>query len=199
MHIGRHRRRAAGLVVAGGLLAFVTVACGDDDDTAPAATTTADADVLAIEGAWARSSPAMADAGAAYLTIVSPTDDRLSGVAVDPTVAARAELHETSGGHGDMGSGDMGSGDMGSGDMGSGDMGSGDMGSGDMGGEMTMREVEAIELPGGQTVVLEPGGLHVMLLGLTAPLEVGTTFDLTLTFESAGERTVAVEVRENAP
>jgi periplasmic copper chaperone A len=182
MRLGGHRRWTAGFVVAGALLAS-GAACGDDDDAAPTTTTSA-ADVLAVEGAWARSSPAMADAGAVYLTITSPTDDRLTGVAVDPTVAARAELHETSGGHGDMGSGDMGSGDM---------------GSGDMGGEMTMREVEAIELPGGQTVVLEPGGLHIMLLGLTAPLDVGATFDLTLTFESVGERAVTVEVRETAP
>jgi len=51
---------------------------------------------------------------------------------------------------------------------------------------MRMREVEAIELPPGRTVTLEPGGLHLMLVGLKAPLAVGQRFELTLTFRRAG-------------
>jgi copper(I)-binding protein len=70
------------------------------------------------------------------------------------------------------------------------------MGEGDV---MTMQQVEAIELPAGETVSLEPGGHHVMLLELAEPLEVGETFDLTLTLEGAGEITIAVEVRNEAP
>ena len=38
-----------------------------------------------------------------------------------------------------------------------------------------------------------------MLLDLPAALEVGETFELTLQFENAGDRTVEVEVREEAP
>lgn len=59
---------------------------------------------------------------------------------------------------------------------------------------MRMRQVEAIEVPAGQSVTLQPGGLHVMLMSLAAPLTEGQTFDLTLTFEKAGEMTVPVAV-----
>lgn len=64
----------------------------------------------------------------------------------------------------------------------------------DVGGIMQMRPVEAIDLRPGQTVTLEPGGLHVMLIGPTKPLKAGDSFPLTLVFEQAGELTVPVEV-----
>ena len=51
---------------------------------------------------------------------------------------------------------------------------------------MKMRPVEAIDIGAGQTVTLMPGGLHVMLMGLKAPLKEGATLPLTLTFEKAG-------------
>lgn len=57
-----------------------------------------------------------------------------------------------------------------------------------------MREVPAIDLPAGATVALKPGGYHVMLLGLKAPLKTGETFPLRLRFERAGERDVQVKV-----
>src|SRR5262245_32515564 len=47
-----------------------------------------------VVDAWARASPAMARMGAAYATLVSAAGDRLTGVRVPATVAARAELHE---------------------------------------------------------------------------------------------------------
>jgi copper(I)-binding protein len=59
---------------------------------------------------------------------------------------------------------------------------------------MRMRQVDAIELPSGKTVELKPGGLHLMLLGLKAPLKSGDKFPLTLRFEKAGEVTVTVNV-----
>jgi periplasmic copper chaperone A len=65
-------------------------------------------------------------------------------------------------------------------------------------GEMAMREVDGIDLPAGTAVTLEPGGYHVMLLDLASPLEPGTTIEVTLTFEDAGEQTVTVEVRDGA-
>ncbi len=43
--------------------------------------------------------------------------------------------------------------------------------------------------------MLRPGGLHVMLIDLTAPLQPGQTIPLTLRFEKAGEVTVQVAVR----
>ncbi len=59
---------------------------------------------------------------------------------------------------------------------------------------MRMREVAAIEVPAGKTVELRPGGLHIMLMGLKAPLKQGERFALTLRFEQAGEVTVQVAV-----
>lgn len=62
-------------------------------------------------------------------------------------------------------------------------------------GVMQMREVEGgIKVPAGETVMLAPGGLHVMFLGLHAPLKVGSTFDLTLTFDNGHSTTVPVKV-----
>jgi hypothetical protein len=45
-----------------------------------------------------------------------------------------------------------------------------------------MRRLTEIALPAGATVKLEPGGLHVMLLGIAAPLEPGGHVALTLRF-----------------
>ena len=63
------------------------------------------------------------------------------------------------------------------------------------GGVMRMRAIEGgIELPPQETVTLARGGLHVMLMGLAAPLEAGDEVDLTLTFEKAGEVDVTLPV-----
>lgn len=61
-------------------------------------------------------------------------------------------------------------------------------------GTVEMRPVESIECPPGATVRVEPGGLHVMLLGLTHPLAAGTTFPLSLRFRDAGSVTIQVAV-----
>ena len=59
---------------------------------------------------------------------------------------------------------------------------------------MRMRPVADIPIPPGQTVHLRPGGLHIMLIGLTEPLRQGTTMPLTLRFERAGEVQVTLSV-----
>ena len=59
-----------------------------------------------------------------------------------------------------------------------------------------MRPVEAIEVAPGEPAVLQPGGLHVMLMGLKAPLVEGEKFLLTLTFEQAGEIEVWVAIED---
>jgi copper(I)-binding protein len=61
---------------------------------------------------------------------------------------------------------------------------------------MKMRQVDAIEIATGQTVELKPGGYHLMLMGLKAPLKVGEKFPLTLKFEKSGEVVVTVNVEE---
>ena len=61
-----------------------------------------------------------------------------------------------------------------------------------------MVPVQAVDIPQEAEAVLSPGGLHVMLIGLTRPLEVGQTFPLTLEFEQAGPVTVEVAVERSA-
>jgi periplasmic copper chaperone A len=52
---------------------------------------------------------------------------------------------------------------------------------------MVMREVEGgkIPIPAGGRVELKQGGLHIMCIGKEAPLEAGSTLDVTLLFENA--------------
>lgn len=60
---------------------------------------------------------------------------------------------------------------------------------------MKMRELpDGIPVPAGATVVLEPGGLHMMFMQLAGPLVEGTSFPVTLTFEKAGTVTVELAV-----
>jgi hypothetical protein len=62
------------------------------------------------------------------------------------------------------------------------------------GGVMKMRPAGPLEIPAGGEVRLAPGGLHIMLMQLEAPLEEGGTLPLTLIFEAAGEVTVAAPI-----
>jgi periplasmic copper chaperone A len=59
---------------------------------------------------------------------------------------------------------------------------------------MRMREVPALELPSGKAVKLAPGGLHLMLIDLKAPLKVGDKVPLRLRFEKSGEIEVLLHV-----
>lgn len=49
-----------------------------------------------------------------------------------------------------------------------------------------MKHLEALEIPAGETVVLEPGGMHVMLMGLTQSMKEGDMVPAALIFEKAG-------------
>ncbi len=53
------------------------------------------------------------------------------------------------------------------------------------GGVMKMRALPALELPANQTVELKPGGQHLMLMDLKAPLAKDGSVALTLTFRDA--------------
>ncbi|MEW9897735.1 copper chaperone PCu(A)C [Chitinivorax sp. PXF-14] len=57
-----------------------------------------------------------------------------------------------------------------------------------------MRPVPQVSLPAGEAVTFKPGGLHIMLMGLKAPLQQGQKLPLTLKFERAGEVKVEVKV-----
>jgi hypothetical protein len=61
---------------------------------------------------------------------------------------------------------------------------------------MQMRPVEQIDVPAQGQAELKPGGYHIMLINVTRDLSPGDTVDLTLTFRSGEELTVAAEVRQ---
>lgn len=56
---------------------------------------------------------------------------------------------------------------------------------------MRMRRIDGVEIPADGSVMLAPGGYHVMLIGLKAPLFEESVISLTLIFENAG--TVEIE------
>ncbi len=63
------------------------------------------------------------------------------------------------------------------------------------GGVMRMRPVkDGLAVPAGGKLALKPGGYHVMLIGLKAPLERGKLVPLTLKFEKAGTTTINLKV-----
>ena len=64
---------------------------------------------------------------------------------------------------------------------------------------MRMRKVDSLPVPAGKSVSIEPGGLHVMLIGLKQPLVEGETFPLHLIFEKAGGVDITVHVQGKPP
>lgn len=155
------------------VVSLTAAACGSDDSAS-----------VEVEGAWARTSPMSAQAGAAYFQISSDVDDVLIGASVDSGVASEAQIHETQ--VMEMEEDAMDEGEMEEDAM-------------DMGDVMQMAEVGRIELPANETVSLEPGGFHIMMLDLVEPLENGDTFDITLNFETAEDQIVTVTVGDSAP
>jgi hypothetical protein len=61
-------------------------------------------------------------------------------------------------------------------------------------GVVSMRHVEAITIAPKETLTLAPKKMHVMLMGLKAPLKKGERLAVTLTFEKAGEVKLDVPV-----
>jgi len=53
------------------------------------------------------------------------------------------------------------------------------------GGVMKMRALPELDLPAGKAVELKPGGYHIMLMDLKAPLAKDTQLPLTLVFKDA--------------
>lgn len=68
-------------------------------------------------------------------------------------------------------------------------------------GVATMTHLEGVEIPAGATIAFEPGGKHVMFMGLDGdPFEIGEEINVKLVFENAGEIDVVfkVEARDHA-
>lgn len=168
--------------------AVLLAGCGSDDASTDLSSTEVSAvdattgnseaeSIIDISAVWARTSPAMTSLGAVYMNIDSSIDDELLSAAVDASIAASVEVHETV----------------------MSEMPSESMPMEGMSGQMSMREVSSVMIPADTTVQLMPGGYHIMLFGLVAPLELGQTFEITLTFANAGEIVVTAEVRDEAP
>jgi hypothetical protein len=125
---------------------------------------------LVIREAWVR--PAFVDGGngAGYMRIenTGTTDDTLLSASAE--FADMVQLHETTRMEGEA---EDGTDDV-----------------------MGMQQVGQIPIPAGETVALEVGGYHVMLMGIPERLEAGETVTLTLNFEQAGAVTVEADVRE---
>jgi copper(I)-binding protein len=157
--------------------ALFAPACSSSDDSS-SSTTEAGSKELKVSGVWARQ---VMDSGAVYMTISGGAEaDALTKVAVPADVAGEAQLHETV--MGDMSTTEM--------------EGADDMG-GSMGGSgsMSMQQVQQIDVPAGEIVQLKPGGFHVMLMDVKKDLKAGDTFDVTLTFETAGTKKVTATVK----
>lgn len=60
---------------------------------------------------------------------------------------------------------------------------------------MTMENVSCLTIPPRTRISFAPGGLHIMLLDLSSPLQEGGRFPLRLHFEQAGEIIVDVPVK----
>ena len=116
---------------------------------------------LEITRPWTRATPAPAQSGGGFLTIVNKgtTADRL--IAARSTASDKVEVHEMR-----------------------------------MDGNvMRMRELEkGLEIPADATVMLKPGGYHIMFMGLKAPFAKDTKVPVTLVFEKAGSLDIVLDV-----
>ncbi len=233
---GKTTVTVAGLLLSGGLL--VATACSSSSETTSGTTTTAGratattapAKGITVSEPWCRATAESATTGACYMTISNgdKTADQLTKVSVPSSVAAEAQLHETTMSGGGTTGTTMKSGD----DMGGttattmkkgtaassgpqaelaayghdgvddGDsdtdtsMKTGTTGTTMGGGAMSMQEVSSIEIPAGGSVQLKPGGYHIMLMELAAPLKKGDTVAITLTFTKGGNQTVQAQVKD---
>ncbi len=64
---------------------------------------------------------------------------------------------------------------------------------------MQMNQVSSVALDAGSEVTFEPGGLHVMLVGVRNELKIGDVIEITLHFRNHADIPVNVSVSEFAP
>ncbi|MGB0120744.1 MAG: copper chaperone PCu(A)C [Solirubrobacterales bacterium] len=171
------------------VLAGTVVACGGSDDD------------LEVTDVWSRVTTPTQDSGAVYMTIESPEDDKLLKASVPASIAGKTEVHETVSSDAET-EGSMDEDAMSDDSMSEDAMDEDAMGDDSMHGDdhdmlMGMRPVSSIDLPAGEEVILEPGGYHIMMMDLADPITDGETFQVTLTFEKAGEVEVNATARES--
>ena len=140
---------------------------------------------IVVSNVWARESAGAADNGAVYLTIenTSGTVDKLFSASVPQTFAKSASIHEMV-----MADGTTAT------TMAMEPASSTTMGS-DSTAMMSMKEVASVAIPANGSVTFEPGGYHIMLTGLAAPLKAGQKFDINLGFLNGGVIKVTATVK----
>ncbi len=62
-----------------------------------------------------------------------------------------------------------------------------------------VQRIDGIPVQPHSTITLTPGGIHLVLLHLQKPAELGTTLHCTATFAKTGERLFEATVRNDAP
>jgi hypothetical protein len=133
---------------------------------------------ISVVDAWAR--PALAgNNNAAYFQLFNGSNDADALLSIEGSVARAVEMHETM-------TMDIGADEM-----------DGMVASSGMEMEaLQMVPQERIELAQGETVVFEPGGLHVMLIELQQELLFGDEIELTFNFESGLSLIVITEIKD---
>ncbi|HUF00027.1 MAG TPA: copper chaperone PCu(A)C [Anaerolineales bacterium] len=63
---------------------------------------------------------------------------------------------------------------------------------------MEMHQVESVRLDAGDQVMFEPGGLHIMLIGLKQNINTGDEIEITLLFKNSQDLMISVPV-SNTP
>ena len=172
---------------------LLLAACGSDQQSIDTTATPATASID-VSSVWARTSTMVAESGAVYLTIDNSggLDDSLIAAHVDASIAEAAGLHETVAVESSTttvaGGMTTAAAAMPSETMAA-------------AGEtmMEMRPVDRIVVHAQGSVALAPGGYHIMMMGLVEPLTVGSTLNVTLTFETSGDKAVIATVRDTAP
>ena len=61
-------------------------------------------------------------------------------------------------------------------------------------GRMRMEKMDALPIPPGETVVMQPGDYHMMVMGVTTPLSAGKTVSMTLVFDDCPDQQIDLQV-----
>lgn len=136
---------------------------------------------VTIEDAWVRPQDNLENPSGGYMRIVNSASEDDALVGASSPASERVEIHETM----VVEPSAMPSDSM-----------EPDSSMGADSGMIGMVPVESVTVPAGGTVELKPGSFHLMFVGLRAPLEVGDTIEITLSFREAGSVKVSAEVRE---
>ncbi len=167
----------AGVAVALALMGGASAQTGGDHSAHTgaangAAHTGAALDSLEITGAWVRPAP-LGDNSAAYFTITNHGTAGVALIGAETDAARMAEIHET--------------------------VMEVAVVDGRLVQNMQMRHMHELVIPAGASVSLRPGGLHVMLMGLTRDLEAGQSITLRLIAADGRHLDLVVPVSQGEP